>query len=168
MKRTIAGLVITGLTWLLMLPLGSFILDPALLLIIGVIIVFVSVRLLGRFLPPRYLIPILAVLTIAVFYLGSLSLYFNLPQADVLHRFAALFPFMRESPSGFNFMINSGILSYPYISPEEAPFTLHLFSGFLFTLYPLWLFLGIRLGSRMVGAPRKQKRRRRTIHGKKR
>lgn len=153
-KKIIAALLITGATWLLMLPLGSFILDPVLLILIGIIIVFVSTRLLDRLIEPRYLTPVLAVLTIFIFYLGSLSLYFNLPQADWLHRFAALFPFIRESPSGFNFMINSGLLNLPYLYPEDAPFTLHLFSGFFFTTYTLWLYLGIKLGLRIMRPPR--------------
>lgn len=146
MKKIAVAALIIGATWLLMLPLGSFILDPVLLLLIGVIIVLVS-RSLNRFIDARYLTPALAVLTLGIFYLGSLSLYFNLPQADWLHRFAALFPVIRESPSGFNFMINSGLLGLPYLYPEEAPFTLHLLSGFLFTIYPVWLYLGIKLGS---------------------
>lgn len=148
-----AALLTIAATWLLMLPLGSFILDPVLLLLIGIIIVFVSRKLLSAVIHERFFIAALAVLTIVIFYLGSLALYFNLPQADWLHRFAALFPLIRESPSGFNFMINSGILNFPYLAPEEAPFTLHLISGFLFTIYPLWLYLGLRLGLRLIPPP---------------
>ncbi len=150
MKKITAALLIILTTWFLMLPFGSFVLDPGMLIVIGMIIVFVSTRLLARFADARWFIPALAVLTIAIFYLGSLSLYFNLPQADWLHQFAALFPLIKESPSGFNFMISSGILNFPYLLPEDAPFTLHLFSGFFFTTYPLWLYLGIRLGFRLM------------------
>lgn len=152
MKKTIAAFLIMAALWLLMLPLGSFILDPALLLLIGIIIALVSAKLLKQ-LGRRRLVPALAVPTIFIFYLGSLSLYFNLPQADWLHRFAALFPLIGESPTGFNFMLNSGILTLPYLYPEEAPFTLHLLSGVLFTLYPLWLYLGIKLGFRLMRRP---------------
>jgi hypothetical protein len=151
-KKVIAASLIISATWFLMLPLGSFVLDPGMLVLIGIVIVYVSTRLLKA----PSLIGLLAVPTVIIFYLGSLSLYFNLPQADWLHRFAAFFPLIRESPSGFNFMINSGILNFPYLGPEEAPLTLHLFSGFFFATYPLWLYLGIRLGFKMM--PQKQDR----------
>ncbi len=150
MKKIIAALLLIAATWFLMLPLGSFVLDPVLLLLIGIIIVFVSTRLLAGFVNARILVPVLAALTIAIFYAGSLSLYFNLPQADWLHRLAALFPLIRESPSGFNFMLSSGLLNFPYLAPEEAPFTVHLFAGFFFATYPLWLCLGLRLGFRLM------------------
>jgi len=149
-KKILAASLLIAATWFLMLPLGSFVLDPVLLLLIGIIIVFVSTRLLARLINARILVPALAVLTIAIFYAGSLSLYFNLPQADWLHRFAALLPLIRESPSGFNFMISSGLLNFPYLVPEEAPFTMHLFAGFFFATYPLWLYLGLRLGYRLM------------------
>lgn len=156
MKKIMAATLILAM-WVIMLPLGSFLLDPGLLILIGLLIVYIGRRLLGRYLKEQISIPLLSVATMALFYWASLSLYFNRPGADFLHRFAALFPLIGESPSGFNFMLGSGIMKWPYITPQEAPFYVHLAGGFIFATYPLWLYLGVRLGCKLM--PKKLKTR---------
>lgn len=130
--------------WILDLIFGSFLLDPFLLIISGIVIFYVC----SRFLNKRF-ISLLYLLTILIFYAGSLSLYFNLPYANFLYRIAEFFPLMGSSPSGFNFMINSGIFHIPYTKPEDAPFYLHLVAGFIFATYPVWLYLGIKSGEKI-------------------
>ncbi|HPU00908.1 MAG: hypothetical protein GX890_08935 [Firmicutes bacterium] len=149
MKKLLAAAIILAM-WLIMMPLGSFLLDPGLLILIGLLIVYIARRLLGQQVKEQIFIPLLAAVTLVIFYWGSLSLYFNQPYVDFLHRFAALFPLIGESPSGFNFMLCSGIFNCPYITPQEAPFYVHLAGGFIFATYPLWLYLGIRLGCRLM------------------
>jgi len=149
MKKLLAAAIILAM-WLIMMPLGSFLLDPGLLILIGLLIVYIARRLLGQQVKEQIFIPLLAAVTLVIFYWGSLSLYFNQPYVDFLHRFAALFPLIGESPSGFNFMLGSGIMKWPYITPQEAPFYVHLAGGFIFATYPLWLYLGIRLGCRLM------------------
>ena len=131
MKKIMAATLILAM-WVIMLPLGSFLLDPGLLILIGLLIVFIVRRLLGRHLKEQIFIALLAAATLALFYWGSLSLYINRPGVDFLHRFAALFPLIGESPSGFNFLLCSGILKCPYITPHEALFYVHLAGEFIF------------------------------------
>ncbi len=151
MKNILVALLILAATWFIMLPLGSFLLDAPLLIIIGFIIAFVCIRLLKAIAHPRASIWILSIITMALFYYASVSLYFSMPYVDWLHEFAALFPYISESPSGFHFMINSGILNIDYVNPEDAPYYLHLISGVIFASYILWLYLGVRLGRAVFG-----------------
>ena len=47
MKKIMAATLILAM-WVIMLPLGSFLLDPGLLILIGLLIVYIGRRLLGR------------------------------------------------------------------------------------------------------------------------
>jgi len=146
-KNYIAALVIILFTWYIMLFFGSFLLDVPILLIIGFIIALVSLKLLPKLIHPRKSLIFLFVATLVIFYFASVSLYFNMPYVDFIHESAAeRYPFMSESPSGFHFMINSGILNIDYVEHEDAPLALHLFSVVFFISYILWTYLGVRLG----------------------
>lgn len=154
-KVVAALLILAATTWYLTLPLGSFVLDLPLLIVLGIIITFVSFKLLNNLVQPKKSITILFVLTLIIFYFASVSLYFNMPYMDWLHQSAAArYPFMKESPSGFHFMINSGILNIDYVNPADAPFYLHLFSTVFFISYILWLYLGVRLGIKLFDRKR--------------
>jgi hypothetical protein len=123
---------------------GSFLLDPFLLIISGIVIVWIS----EKFLKKKFVF-LISFLTLLIFYIGSVSLYLNLPYVNFLYEIASLFPLIKKSPSGFNFMINSGVFNIPYNKPEEAPFYLHLISGVIFATYPLYLYLGIKFGNKL-------------------
>ncbi|GEM_PF-1482387 len=146
MKKPLLALVILAGMWFIMLPFGSFILDVPLLIILGLIIALICIKLLGSLVTPRLTLWGLSIITLVLFYYASVSLYFNMPYVDWLHEFAALFPLIGESPSGFYFMLTSGMFHVPYVNPADAPFYVHLMSGVFFTSYILWIYIGVRLG----------------------
>lgn len=132
------------------MPLGSFLLDPFLLLISGSLSVLLCTRVLYKRSSFRGWIPLLYVLIMGNFYFWSVSLYFNKPYADWLWKLTL--PFSIHPPaSGFNFMLTSGVFQSPFVNPEDAPFSVHMKSGFMFAFYTLWLYLGIRLGYILYG-----------------
>lgn len=151
MKNLPVAIFLVLIIWFFNLTLGSFLLDPGLLIFSGCVIVYVSVRFLYKKYKFRKFISLLSLLTILIFYLGSLSLYFNVSHLNFLYKLAAWFPLVGDSPSGFNFMINSGVFNFPYVKPADAPFCFHLIAGFIFTTYPVWLYLGVRLGYILFG-----------------
>ncbi len=100
----------------------SFLIDPALLFIIGMAI-YSAGRSLGR----RVKI-ILGLIVVLVFVSVSLLLYL-----DILPCF---FPFICNNLSGSEFMFHSDITG---IYKKDVPLIVVIF---LFALYPLWIYTG--------------------------
>lgn len=146
----VAAVVLFSLSFLANMPLGSFLLDPFLLLISGSLMVLVCVRVLYKRSSYRGWLTLLYLATIGTFYFWSVSLYFNQPYADWLWKLSVPFS-IHPAQTGFNFMLTSGVFVSPYLSPQDAPFTTHMLAGFLFAFYPLWLWLGIQIGYMLFG-----------------
>ncbi len=127
--------------WVLIFPLGSFLIDPFLLIMLGSLIVYASVRFLYKRSKYRGFIFFLSLITLAIFYICSVSLYLDLPWIGWMWR-------MCGAETGRDWMLNSGVFHLNYTTPAVHT---HLIAGFLFTLYPLWLYLGIRLGYILFG-----------------
>jgi len=123
----------------------SFLIDPVLLIVIGVAITFLAKRGLQEVLKRPVLI--LAVVTIALFWSIGGLLYL-----DYLD-----FPWLGNAGSGRHFMWNSGVeliglkppidVSVTYANPFS---TLNILAVLLFAAYPLFLYLGMYIGSRIL------------------
>ena len=74
--------------------------------------------------------------TLAVFLVTSISLYFNRPWTAWIWRLC-------RARDGRDWMLNSGVLRIRHPGPRT-----HAASAVLFTTYPLWLWLGLKHGSR--------------------
>jgi len=122
----------------------SFLLDPLFLIVIGVAIVFLAERFLHKIL--RNPILVLSVVTVALFWSISGLLYL-----DYLD-----FPWLGKAGSGRHFMWNSGVelmglnppidVSVTYANPLC---TLNIVAVMLFATYPLFLYLGVYVGSKI-------------------
>lgn len=143
---------ILGAMWLICIPYGSFLLDPILLILCGCIIVWVTVRVLYKKFGRKRFIPVLSFITLTIFYVISIGLYFNASWLDGFVKFCNWLPLFGNAKSGYDWMINSGIFNITNsIHPQQSPFYVHLIAGFLYTLYPVWLYLGVRLGYILFG-----------------
>ncbi|MFH1539884.1 MAG: hypothetical protein ABIH66_13105, partial [bacterium] len=71
---------------------------------------------------------------------------FDLPWIEWMWR-------MCGAESGRDWMINSGVFNFDYKNVSEAG---HLFCGFMFALYPLWLYVGLHLGRFIFGRHERQ------------
>lgn len=80
----------------------------------------------------------LALGTVAVFMLASVSLYLNARWTRPIWRLC-------RASSGRDWMVNSGVLEIDETSIGRRG---HLLSALLFASYPLWLWLGLRQGRR--------------------
>lgn len=123
----------------------SFLIDPFLLVGCGALIVWLRNRHLYRL--TQRATPLLAVLTLLIFWFASISLYLNLGWFDWL------WLWMGRSACGRDFMINSGVFSFEYVN------TAGLIDGIallLFILYILWLYCGVFLGYLMFGRHERQ------------
>lgn len=127
------------LGWVLILPLGSFLIDPFLLVALGALIVYVSVKPLAERFKARTFVVVLYAATLAIFYVCSISLYLDLAWIAWMWKLCG-------AESGLDFMLNSGVLHFDYTAPTVLT---HVIAVVLFALYPLWLYLGICLGRRM-------------------
>jgi len=123
----------------------SFLLDPLLLIVIGVAIVFLAERGLHKIL--RNPVLVLSVVTVALFWSISGLLYL-----DYLD-----FPWLVKAGSGRHFMWNSGIELIGLKPPIDVsvtyanPFcTLNIVAVLLFATYPLFLYLGVYAGSKIL------------------
>lgn len=123
----------------------SFLIDPVLLIVIGVTITFLAKRGLHEALKRPVLV--LAVVTIALFWSISGLLYL-----DYLN-----FSWLGNAGSGRHFMWNSGVESIGLKPPIDVsvtyanPFsTLNILAVLLFATYPLFLYLGIYIGSKIL------------------
>lgn len=144
-------LIVWFATFLACMPLGSFVIDPFLLLWFGTLNVLVTVRVLYKKTKFRGWISVFSILTMANFYLVSVSLYFNLQWVDWLRVICIYLSPVHPPDNGYDWMINSGLFNFPWRNPSEAPPHVQLLSGFLFAFYPFWLYLGTRLGYILYG-----------------
>lgn len=80
----------------------------------------------------------LAAATLGVFLVTSVSLYLNRPWTRPIWR-------MCRASSGRDWMLNSGVLR---IDARRAGRRTHVVSALLFATYPVWLWLGLRIGRR--------------------
>jgi hypothetical protein len=127
----------------------SFLLDPLLLIIIGVAIAFLTERRLHKTL--RKPVLVLSAVTIAIFWsIGGLLYldYFD-------------FPWLGSAGSGRHFMWNSGVELIGLKPPIDVsvtyanPFcTLNIVAVLLFATYPIFLYLGIYIGSKILSKSR--------------
>ena len=152
-KNLIYASIILVIMWFLDLVYGSFLLDPGLLILTGCVIVYVTVRFLYKSFGRKKFIPILSIFTLVIFYIVSIGLYFNATWLDPFVKFCDWLPLFGTAKSGFDWMINSGVLNYPWTEPTDPtiPFYVHLIAGFLYTTYPFWLYIGVRLGYILFG-----------------
>jgi len=77
-------------------------------------------------------------LTIAVFWVTSISLYLNRNWTRGIWRAC-------RADDGRDWMLNSGVFHFDH---KRAGTRTHVVSGLLFATYPLWLALGYRRGRR--------------------
>ena len=109
----------------------SFLLDPPLLFVAGVLI--------ERRLPSDRR-DLAEAATLGVFFGGSFGLYNNVPGLGVLWR-----PFRAQN--GRDFMWNSGVFGVDTVSKTgDAGWRLHAAAGGIFATYPFFIKLGRRLG----------------------
>jgi hypothetical protein len=130
-----------------LIPLDSFLLDPLLLYLAGIVIVGVSSRIVKwRW---RKFVALLFLLTLGVFWATSISLFFDFQWTHWIWE-------MSGASSGRDWMINSGVFHFDryaiYHLSEEAL----LFCGAMYAAYPLWLKLGLDAGYVLFGRNSKQ------------
>ncbi len=118
----------------------SFLLDPVLLVLCGAVIVWIRNRWLYRV--SIHATKVLGVVAVVLFWIVAGSLYLNLGWFDWLWLWTGW------AMNGRDFMINSGVFKFEYIN------TAGLIDGIafvLFLVYPLWLYLGVRMGYLLFG-----------------
>jgi hypothetical protein len=106
----------------------SFLIDPPWLYANGRVIGARAPRHAGK----------LAALTTAAFYAVSVPLYLDHSWTRPVWRAC-------RAASGRDWMLNSGILRLEHRRPRPRT---HAVSALIFATYPLWLWLGIKHGSR--------------------
>lgn len=117
----------------------TFLIDPFLLILFGAVSFLIGERLQSRTRLP--LGGILSVFSLSVILFTSTTLYLNMPIMDWFWT-----PLQPAVSSGRDLMINSGIFSF------ESVDTAGLIDALAFVqilLYPIWLYVGIRLFSRL-------------------
>lgn len=138
----IAGAALCGLG-----IFDSFLLDPFLLFIAGIIVAYLTARSAENFFSRRKIIWALGAVVMAIFWGIGVSLYFNLPAISWVWKIVG-------ARSGTDWMINSGIFRFDFIN---LPVVTGVIAGFLFALYPLWLSLGVKCGTILFGAQKGHK-----------
>jgi hypothetical protein len=132
----------------------SFLLDPILLVGCGIIIVWLCTRFLFKK-KGKKILPILAILVMAIFWLIPISLYL-----DIIDM-----PFIGDAGKGNHFMWNSASELFgvePWIDTNPPTYTmpfsaLNIFAVFMFVVvYPLYLYIGIQIGFVLFGRNERQ------------
>lgn len=141
-KIIVAGAALCGLG-----ILDSFLLDPFLLIIAGIIVAYITAQFAKNFFSRRKIIWTLGIVVMAIFWGVSVSLYFNAPFLSWVWK-------MLGARSGTDWMLNSGVFNFKFVNLSA---TTNLISGFFFALYPLWLILGVKFGTILFGAEKGQK-----------
>ncbi len=126
----------------------SFILDPLLLIVSGIAEVYIVERWLYKHINKRKSLIVLSLLVILLFWSIAGALYLDLLNI----------PFLGDFGKGNHFMWNSGIelLGFSPLVDTTTPTYTELFGGLnilaivLFCFYPVWLYLGILCGSKIV------------------
>ena len=121
-----------------LLPYDSFLIDGPWLVSIG----WLLGKIVNRFVEDadknRKLKLFLGVATIAMFYITSISLYFNLEWTRWIWE-------MCGAESGRDWMINSGVFNFDH---ENVGTGGHVLAALLFATYPVWLEAGFKLAGR--------------------
>jgi hypothetical protein len=141
-KIIIAGAAICALS-----VIDSFLIDPILLVVAGIIVAYIAAQLAKNFFSRRKIVFAFELATLAVFWGVSVPLYLNFPAFGWIWKLVG-------ASSGTDWMLNSGVFNFEFINPSAAT---NLIAGFLFALYPLWLILGVKFGTILFGAEKGQK-----------
>jgi hypothetical protein len=129
------------------MPYDSFLIDPFLLLAIGIVIVAITSRIIKwRW---KSSISFLSVLTMIIFWGTSVSLFFDLRWTQWIWR-------MCGASSGRDWMVNSGVFHFSRSAIYNMNDGALLICGAMFALYPLWLKMGIEIGYILFGRHEKQ------------
>ena len=123
----------------------SFLLDPFLLILCGTVVVWLRNRRLYRI--SQQATKILGIVTVLLFWVVAGSLYLNMGWFDWMWQWTG------RAANGRDFMINSCIFQFEYLSTAGL---IDFIALFLFLLYPLWLYLGILLGYLLFGQHERQ------------
>ncbi len=126
----------------------SFLIDPFLLVISGIIELLLIRKILYKYSDMKKTLWVLSIVIILCFWLIAGALYL-----DIIDMF-----FLGEFGRGNHFMWNSGcelIGLSPFIDttiPTYLDFfnPLNLFAICLFAIYPLWLYVGVRIGQKFL------------------
>jgi hypothetical protein len=118
-----------------LLPYDSFLIDGPWLVSIG----WVLGKIVNKFAKDadenKKARLLLSVATIAIFYITSISLYFNLEWTRWLWE-------MCGAESGRDWMINSGVFNFDH---ENVSTKGHVIAALMFLTYPVWLKAGFKL-----------------------
>lgn len=121
-----------------MLPYDSFLIDGPWLVSIG----WVLGKLINKFAKSEEDAKkagiIFRIITIAMFYITSVSLYFNLEWTRWIWE-------MCGAESGRDWMINSGVFNFDH---ENVSAKGHVIAALMFLTYPVWLEAGFKLADR--------------------
>ena len=121
-----------------LLPYDSFLIDGPWLLSIG----WVLGKIVNKFVKDadknQKVKWFLGAATIAMFYITSISLYFNLERTRRIWE-------MCGAESGRDWMINSGVFNFDH---ENVGVGGHVLAALLFATYPIWLKAGFKLADR--------------------
>ena len=121
-----------------MLPYDSFLIDGPWLFSIGWILGKIVNKLVDDEAQNQKVKWFLSVATIAMFYITSVSLYFNMEWTRWIWE-------MCGAESGRDWMINSGVFNFDH---ENVSARGHALAGLLFLTYPLWLKAGFTMAER--------------------
>ena len=125
-----------------LLPYDSFLIDGPWLVSIG----WLLGKILNKFVEDensnKKLKGLLGFATIIVFYITSISLYFNLEWTRWIWE-------MCGAESGRDWMINSGVFNFDH---ENVSAKGHIIAALMFATYPIWLKAGFKLADRKKGA----------------
>lgn len=121
-----------------MLPYDSFLIDGPWLLGIGWVLGKIVNKYVEDEAKNQKAKWYLSVATIAVFYITSVSLYFNMEWTRWIWE-------MCGAESGRDWMINSGVFNFGHENVGPGG---HVLAALLFLTYPLWLKAGFALGDR--------------------
>ena len=124
-----------------MLPYDSFLIDGPWLLSIGWVLGKIVNKLAADQDRNKKARLVLSVVTIAMFYITSVSLYFNLERTRWIWE-------MCGAESGRDWMINSGVFNFDH---ENVSGKGHALSALMFLTYPVWLRAGFALADRKKG-----------------
>lgn len=122
-----------------MIPYDSFLIDPFLLFLSAWALTLFA----GRLYPAARIrfIALSGCATLAVFWITSLSLYFNLEWTRWIWE-------MCGAENGRDWMINSGVFHFEF--RDTGPIT-HLLSALCFVTYPAWFWFGAGVAWRVHG-----------------
>ena len=126
-----------------MLPYDSFLIDGPWLLSIGWALGKITRRLVRDEAKRKKANRALSLATLGIFYITSISLYFNLEWTRWIWE-------MCGAESGRDWMINSGVFKFDHenVTPKG-----HAIAAALFATYPLWLKAGFLLEERSAALP---------------